>query len=636
MFRIKAHGVKHSEKSLSYAQTELLNSTMPIRVCGAPTGSGKTYAFFEAVKQGQLVFFVVPTQALARDIKNTAISVLGNENQVKIWDYEQTKFALEQGEKPWLLREEELKTLKRQGGMIVATLESLAKLILGKDPKFQYSHLDIKTLLWFCDHLVFDEAHTLNERAFGLIYLMMVLVTHLHRENLQGHFLKLSLLSATHSNLFSELLDSQDLPQESFIQFDEQVIEEGFDRALHGDVIVHYCKTPILETIHDYAPELIRQLSPETALLLVYDSMAQFARDESNLAHFFKTQGIRADEVILINGQDKQSSHSFGGTGFEAGLFPAAKHRVIIGTSAVEMGVNFKVNCAIIESGFDAAGLLQRIGRVARGEKEGVVYVCLSSVAKIGDTLRHVKKLEPLANSQESYTIEQVRQKMADKKGHLKVFDLKKAKYLGGAFWSVLSRGEGRYLMKDAVLPAFDSLIAHKTDGKEKLPAPCDFLNYLHQLGQKNDWNGRSYFEAWLAAVDKALCDVRGFTPTLKVSFNGKLFEYNADWVLSRLESADLVDEDGRHIYTGNRSDYLREKAEKINFSVLNPFGSSFTISETHFSNVLNPYLSKLEKLEAKYGKNPVFKSAILFIRLTGLVVRDEQMDSLEKSGGII
>jgi len=62
-FVIPAHGVSYAANShLSYAQDRLLTEPRPIRLCGAPTGAGKTYAFIEAARRGQVVFFVVPTQ----------------------------------------------------------------------------------------------------------------------------------------------------------------------------------------------------------------------------------------------------------------------------------------------------------------------------------------------------------------------------------------------------------------------------------------------------------------------------------------------------------------------------------------------------------------------------------------------
>jgi len=85
MFTILAHGVNHVNSHFSFAQDQLIHHPAPIRICGAPTGAGKTRVFLEIAKH-QLVFFVVPTQALARDIKNSADQA---GVWAEVWDYYQ-------------------------------------------------------------------------------------------------------------------------------------------------------------------------------------------------------------------------------------------------------------------------------------------------------------------------------------------------------------------------------------------------------------------------------------------------------------------------------------------------------------------------------------------------------------------
>ncbi|PSR25419.1 MAG: hypothetical protein C7B47_12235 [Sulfobacillus thermosulfidooxidans] len=73
----------------------------------------------------------------------------------------------------------------------------------------------------------------------------------------------------------------------------------------------------------------------------------------------------------MITGQDRQSHWEIGQSGLQAGVQPDPATRLIIGTSAVEMGVSYeRVTHAIMAPGMDAAAWLQRIGRVARGRLE--------------------------------------------------------------------------------------------------------------------------------------------------------------------------------------------------------------------------------------------------------------------------
>ncbi|GEM_PF-1480589 len=624
MFTILAHGVQNVQDSLSYAQNQLLNSPdskAPIRICGAPTGAGKTHAFFEAVRRGELVFFVVPTQALAKDILHKG----GELNlPVEVWDFNQTKACLDKGQAPWVERDLQFKALKRTGGMIVATVEALAKLVIGITPKAQYATLDIRQLLQQIDHLIFDEAHTLNERAYGLVHLMMVFVAGLHQQNLDAGWLKLSLLSATHSNLFAKFIESNLLPYGTVHCFDEQITDKEYDRAIHGDVQVEFHDQSLLETIQTLMPNLLAQLEAEMAVLLIYDSLAQFAKDEAALAQLFiEKLGLMRNQVILINGQDKQGVISWGCSGFDGGTLPLPRHKIIIGTSAVEMGVNFKVNHAIIEHGLDAAALLQRIGRVARGAKNGMAHVCRSSVKNNeGGKLR--AKLQELTESSVVLGIEAVRDHFRDRNGHLKTLNLAMAQWLGGAYWSMLSR-VNPYLIKDAALPALKELIDNTQN-------PAGFLNYLHVITNTKDWKNRCYFKAWLTAIDKTLQDVRGFTPNLSVSFNGFTGEYSEDWILSRLDmnQARYDEEKNVWFFSGSRDQYLYKHAQPISFTVLSPCCAAKTFTTRNLDDAQNQYLDWLENLRGKYGRDPGFEEALKFIQITRLILREEKISNAE------
>ncbi|OAD19137.1 DEAD/DEAH box helicase [Candidatus Thiomargarita nelsonii] len=218
MFTIQSHGIKYERDTFSYAQNKLIQSQSPIRICGAPTGAGKTYAFLELAKT-ELVFFVVPTQALAKDIKKTAIEEV-KLPRVEIWDFTTTLAWIKQGKEPWRVRKGHLEDMAHKGGgIIIATLEALGNLVLGK-PGLKNVETGVGDLLWKINHLVFDEAHTLNERAFGLVHFMITLIADRHQKNpLDAP--KLSLLSATHSNLFTDFMKAGDLPDGFIDSFDE-------------------------------------------------------------------------------------------------------------------------------------------------------------------------------------------------------------------------------------------------------------------------------------------------------------------------------------------------------------------------------------------------------------------------------
>jgi hypothetical protein len=117
------------------------------------------------------------------------------------------------------------------------------------------------------------------------------------------------------------------------------------------------------------------------------------------------------------------------------------------------MGVNFHVEAAIIEPGLDAAALLQRIGRVARGDQSGVVHVC-----KPQREVSHFIKLQQAKNP-----VNQLR----DMFGDLRKVNTRMAKELGRAYWSMLRR-QNRSLM-DGMEEAFVELMGEGVSVPGKL-----------------------------------------------------------------------------------------------------------------------------------------------------------------------
>jgi hypothetical protein len=613
MFTIQSHGIKSERDTFSYAQNKLIQSKSPIRICGAPTGAGKTYAFLELAKT-ELVFFVVPTQALAKDIKKTAIEK-AKLPRVEIWDFTTTLAWIKQGKEPWQVRKGHLEQMAAKGGIIIATLEALANLVLGK-PGLKNVNTGVLDLLWKINHLVFDEAHTLNERAFGLVHFMITLIAYMHLKN-PAYAPKLSLLSATHSNLFTDFMKAGDLPDGFIDSFDEQIENTDYDRPIHGDVEVAFHDKPLLEMVEELAPTLVPQLK-DKSLLLIYDTLAKFVADENTLARiFFDSCRLAPNQIILINGQDKQTPYSWGSSGFDGGRAPLPRHKIIIGTSAVEMGVNFQVNQAIIEQGIDAAALLQRIGRVARGADCGKVEVCRSSRRK---KLSFIQTLSKLSGN---YTITALRQEPA--LNPLRQINTQRARELGKAYWSMLSR-QHPSLIYEAAKPAVETL----SNTNKSVVGLLSFLHGICSQSQKRP------FKKWLTQIDRTLQDVRGFSPTVRVRFKNNEAEscegeYNRDWVLSKLVSPDAYDsENDVYIYNQSRENYLRDKPIPIYYEIHSPFGGIVSIEARNIDEARNKYLNRLEDKRRRHGREPGFEEALKFIQLTGLLARDDEMDSPE------
>lgn len=613
-FIIPAHGVNKAPEcpNLSYAQYRLLHEPMPIRLCGSPTGAGKTYAFIEAAGQGKSVFFVVPTQTLADDIQAT-VEQYNTENQqgrpihTAIWDGRQSLRTLQEGKLPWGERQADFQNIQTHGGLIIATLEALARLTMGL-PLRQLIQLSVIDLLWRFDYLVIDEAHTLNTRAFGLLHLWVTIVACRFKQHLVSP--KLTLLSATHSNLLRDLLEEHYLPSEFIAVFDEQINEAPDGRFIHGDVTVHIHDHHLSQVAATHAKSLLEE---KGKILLVYDNLIQMRRDTPALKEIFSHDcQLDPSHVIMINGQDRQVEQiNTSGVAFETGTQPQPHHQVIIGTSAVEMGVNFQVNAAIIEPGRDAAALLQRIGRVARGHQSGIVRV-----TKPQREASHFVRLEL---GKDVIPVNQLR----DMFGELRKLNTRMAKELGRAYWSMLRR-QNRYLM-EGIEEAFIELMG------ENIPVPGKFLDSLWIA--KNlpfSTKQKRAFMEWLNAIDRTLQDVRGFAPAIKLIFQDRSFTYSRDWVTQHLRAPDDYNEqESAYIYHADLESCLREKSRPLECFFFHPGGktgliSTWTLPSNELWKVYKQRYLNPRVYPTKKEVRDLYERAAKFIEATRLLPRAE------------
>lgn len=620
MFSIRAHGIPPlpaDERGvcLSPAQQRLLQEPRPIRICGAPTGAGKTYAFLQAARQGKRILFVVPTQALARDIETGAA---GAGVPVQRWDGEQSRQLRAQNLEPWLERKRQWDEIVRTGGMVVTTPETLSAVLLG-NPQRQRIPLDPCDLLQ-ADHIVFDEAHTLGVRALGFLHFWAVLAVYWHRRDPQRGF-RLSLLSATHSNLFHALWNA-DPGEESFLPADAVAcFDEGIEhgrredlRMLHGEVAVEIGAGSLLECVERYAGEPLRQ---GCRLLILYDSLRALASEEGSLQKLLLDMGVAPEDCFLIDGQDRRAGgKSLGGSGFEAGPCPEERHRVIVATSCIEAGVNLRgLRHAILDPGQDAASLLQRMGRAARGDVDGKVWITTPEQKR-----PHWLKLAGLGGA---LTIDEVRERLEP----LRELPLDHARRLGSAYWSMLRREQPG---------VFQGLIrAH--EGMSESKAPGGFLNGLHAALATMSPRGRRHGETWLRRVDRDLRDLRGFTPEVSIRFaDYPVIEYARDWATAWLEKPDHVeDTEGGEIwvYRGSRAGYLREKPKRMPIQVLCPSGDifpgEFMPGPRELAELKRIYLAFCWR-EAKRclaQDREFLAKAHAFIEATGIMVREQAED---------
>lgn len=385
-FRVTRHCVPSGPEGLSPLQERILRDQSPVRIFSGPTGAGKSYAFQRAVVQyGDRVLFVVPTRRLAQNLARSLIEDPGQSadeaiRRVVIWTSdERTRLQAEHPEmNVGRLRFRQMRglDLPEGGCMIIATPESVAWMLLrpGFRPRGAPA-VDLSDLARF-DHVVFDEFHTIGAQGLGLAATIAQIAARTRGSA------RVTFLSATPIAIETPLA-AFGIPVECIQTASEQVVTgdeaaTGDARAVHGDVDYRFVESEtMLGTLRANERAVRACLDGGRQVVVVFDSLRDLNREKQDLAEWCEEMGVLRSERLALNSIDDSTAAAAG----DDGLFDIGRQRdpmsykVLLATSAVEMGVTFRAGLMVMDPGHDAASFMQRAGRVARGDQTGEVIV---------------------------------------------------------------------------------------------------------------------------------------------------------------------------------------------------------------------------------------------------------------------
>lgn len=602
---ISAHGVR-PETGLTKAQKSLIFSDAIVRVCQSPTGLGKTYSFIEAAQKGHAIVFIVPTNALAK-------SVLEDMEKAQIthrylWDGTKDGKSAGGQKDTWYKRSNDWRNVSSEGGVVVTTPETFGQIF--HDP-FAGSSVSAKPGLenFFGSEehpidIVFDEFHTYSAPALGFIRFWCAFSVW-RKKNANSlstkPTLKITLLSATMSNMINPVLDLKEdflIPDNidgeyiptaekfenkkffgyendgllSFLVDEIVCAEENHKiRYLHGDVSIEPIGRNALWT--KLEESLILAKKNNTKVLILFDSLRQLSEQEkmdSSMSLAIKNAEISPKNVLVINGMDKQSEQtSLGNSGFRAGLNPNDNEEhetiLVVGTSALEAGLNIKnLSEAFIDPGFDAASFLQRVGRVARGNCSGRIFVI------------EPEKENLVWNSIYEDLISGKKMKITDffkKFAVLRDVNGERARCLGDSYIYTI-KNRRKDLKNDQGLKFVDMW---KTDRSGHRYVDISLVDKSLQAVKKESKNTKFIIaaEKWLELVYRRLLDFREFSNTIRISFKDRpTISYSKQWADKNLKYPHNVLEDSEGIvwtYECTRDKALSEKTKEYCVYVLVP-----------------------------------------------------------------
>lgn len=381
------------------------------------TGSGKTAASALPVllnrnKRGDnCAVFVYPTKALIEDQERSIIDLIKrqnltvnvitpNDNQHRLADIDVVRLdadILDEFCHGW--------SIKRKADALENLLNVKRARIVLINPDILYLLYSLKygrraanplAALQAYQTIVFDEFHLYNGvELANILYLI-------HAARSFGAFKRVVLLSATPHNDVRKWIDKL-LQQPREITMNEVVAHPAAQqprRVAYDVELSLFCKgRDVVSVAAKKAQELLSRLqelraAPQNAgklsyvpLVIILNSVVQAIELEDQL----RTMGFPPETIVPIRGLSHRGVRK---------LKP--EQLVVVGTSAIEVGIDFQCDYLIFEAG-DAASFIQRFGRLAR-HQPGEAFLLgsereVQALKALGDTIRRADLEEGVAQT---------------------------------------------------------------------------------------------------------------------------------------------------------------------------------------------------------------------------------------------
>ena len=355
----------HSFEHQTALEACLNDETTRAVFLSAETGAGKTRGFaLPALKQGQNLIIVAPTNALIQDIHSN-VQKLQEQVGAPHVVHTVTRYALYalKGQAPPNRRPTQgqalLSLLRDEQGVpgkpriIVTNPDSLA---VALQALYYNSESILREVLHRYPWLVFDEFHAYTPKQIPSILFLHALI-----DAFAGRAGRKTVFSsATPSGQFREVLQNLlRLPDSAFAELHAEAVVDGF-QVLQPTRFTLVPRESDWDTsaLRRYVAEKIPQIrehlgcgSGTRRACIIANSVFE----ASEIADLLEASGFK-------RGRDIEEIRGF--------LAPRERGRgkcpIVVGTSAIEMGVNFPISLLFTE-GSEGAALIQRLGRLGRG-----------------------------------------------------------------------------------------------------------------------------------------------------------------------------------------------------------------------------------------------------------------------------
>jgi CRISPR-associated endonuclease/helicase Cas3 len=401
----------------------------------APTGTGKSYAFPFPALQYQLKeksayereskrrgLIVLPTNALINELYDNFCltypqlriqKITGQSlNEMEIKGFNRWKKMIEiSQESDLIITNPDIINYAMHGGYHKLLQTPSEKDIENKSfVKRKTGGKEFSNFLENIQYVIFDEYHLYDEAQIANLLTLVFLQKLFLNENNPTRFF---FVSATPENGLKKYFQELGMPFKEIIEHIGD--QPAKARAIHGRLQVEFFQDSIHQIIQAKKAEIEAELKADRRVLIILNNL----REVQELAQELRSQYPYYQVFESTGYQPKDSAQNE----------RLEKAHLIVATNKAEVGVNYKVEYCLMETGKYFQNFVQRFGRVSRGEMEGKVVVCLDSVS--------FQKLNKQIPQDQTFSYYDFLEKMRSVMQERKFYEQSIPYYMGEYIWCI-------------------------------------------------------------------------------------------------------------------------------------------------------------------------------------------------------
>jgi len=503
--RLELNGKRYSLHTFQEVFYSDLSNLPSVTVIIAPTGAGKTFAFIlpivYAQQHGALMLprglIVVPTNALVEDIYNNFKKITAAE---KLTGSTLKKHGIE--------RPKELLEKLQSANAVITNPDIVNFVIHGgyhieKSGKRRHilSFSDWTEFFGKIDYVIFDEFHLYDEEQIANL-----LVWLLTNKQFFGT-IKWFFVSATPEPVLLDILKEQKI---NYRIVKQELAASG--RVIQGPQIIHFIEVSSAYSLYkwmfdndkiknDVKNKIFETINENKKIFLLFNSLREAKLAEDKIKTLFPNARIGVNTGF----ETKQKDFKFN----------PKDHDIIITTSKAEVGVNYPIQVAYMDSGSYLRNFIQRIGRIGREGETSEIY-CITPVSIIERIREHHKDGDKISYHKFINILSLAFEDIKLKKEKIPIF-------MGAILWSIYNALESynkRQMIKKFINIFPYSKILFKLD------------EVITEIGNSMDDDFYKNLQIFWNAFRKSFMRFRVDSQQWKIFYKTQETEYDVIWVL--------------------------------------------------------------------------------------------------------